>query len=370
MKKINKKNIGNIIFCIIFVIMLLIPLVTMDFRKKQISEIDNQYLPDAPQTISANMFNEIDLYVNKRVGLRKESIDLYQVINDKFFGIMEHPLYMYGEEGHVFLKSDDYIKDYQHLNLDYDYVDEFVANINEFKDKAESSGRKFYYLLLPDKKTIYGDYFKKGVNVKGTTSRTDLILEKIENDNLSYLFPKEVLLKAKNKEAVYNIKYDAGHWNENGAFVVLEEFLQLIKKDFPGLKIAKKSDYNKTVKVEESLLVSRFKIHEEVPQYILKSNDIEGRKGYPDDKVLKEAPSYQQYVNEKNKEAPRILVFHDSYLWDKQKFFIPSFSETIFIHRDILTKSKKNYDYIVGLFDPDIVVYENCERVLPIEFNE
>lgn len=365
-----RKNIGNIVFCVVFVIMLLTPLCMMEFRENQMSEIDNEYLPEAPEKLSLNVFSELELYMNKRIGLRKESLDLYQKLNSEFFGLMEHPLYMYGKDGYVFFKAEDYIKDYQHLNLDYDYARKFADEIDGFGKQAEAAGKKFYYLLLPDKKTVYSEHFPGGVNKKGDISRTDVILEEISKKDFNYMFAKDLLLEAKKQEAVYNVEYDAGHWNENGAFLTIRQFLKFMQKDFPDLKIPDEKDYNKSTKVETSLNVSHFEIHEEVPCYSLKNNYCEKSELYKNDPFVKENKTFLHYVNNRNVEAPKILIFHDSYFIDKEKFFTPSFSEITFIHRSVLTESKKNYNYLLELTDPDIIVYENCERVFPIEFNE
>lgn len=341
-----------------------------DFRKDQISEIDNEYLPELPEQLTANTFSEIELYVNKRIGLRKESLDLYQKINSEVFGIMEHPLYIYGKDGHVFYNGSGYMEDYQHLNLDPEYAEEFANNIDGFRSLAEDAGKKFYYLLLPDKKTVYAEYFPEGVNVKGDVSRTDLILDEISKKNINYLFAKDLLLEAKKQEVVYNVEFDAGHWNEDGAFVTIKELLTMIQKDFPELELPDQGKYIESTKIETSLLASRFKIHEEVPVYSLKENPIEESKEYKDDPVIGNNTSFHCYVNKKNEKAPKILVFHDSYFIDKDKFITPSFSEAVFVHRNILSDSKKNFTYLMELVDPDVIVYENCERVFPVEFAE
>ena len=53
----------------------------------------------------------------------------------------------------------------------------------------------------------------------------------------------------------------------------------------------------------------------------------------------------------------------------KEKFFMENFSEVTFIHNHNVLQSEE-FEYYLKMLDPDIVVYENPERVFPVRFDQ
>ena len=98
----------KIFFIVIFFILLAIPVVTFRTEENAVSEVDNRMLAANP--VSAIREGEdatqaIENYVNDRIGLRNEMIELYTVGHDKIFHEMIHPSYVYGKDGYVFLNT-------------------------------------------------------------------------------------------------------------------------------------------------------------------------------------------------------------------------------------------------------------------------
>ena len=89
--------------CILFSIILCIPLLKFNFTAEAISEIDNRKLAENPLKIKNEDFTvNVENYVNDRIGYRSEMITTYTVLNDKLFNTMVHPIYTYGKQGYVF----------------------------------------------------------------------------------------------------------------------------------------------------------------------------------------------------------------------------------------------------------------------------
>ncbi|MBQ4602334.1 MAG: hypothetical protein IJB24_05670, partial [Clostridia bacterium] len=278
---------------------------------------------------------------------------------------MEHPNHMYGKNGHMYYKWDNYIADWQHLNLNDEWAKSFAGGIKSFQNYSESKNKKFIYMLIPDKKTVYPEHFPDGYNVKGDISRTDQVLSYLDEYSVNYYWAKDTMLEGKKTMAVNNKKYDITHWNENGAFIVIKELYSRI--GMPTLDI---NDYEVTEKVEKYLPNSDFVINERVPLYTLKEQKAILDRGwmeknglkYPGDKI-----SYFSYhYNPENADAPRLLVIHDSYLAEKEKFFCENVSELFFLHRYNIYNLEW-FKYYVDLIDPDIIVYENPERSWEID---
>lgn len=86
----------KIFFIVIFFMLLAIPVVTFRTEENAVSEVDNRMLAANP--VSAIREGEdatqaIENYVNDRIGLRNEMIELYTVGHDKIFHEMIHPSY-------------------------------------------------------------------------------------------------------------------------------------------------------------------------------------------------------------------------------------------------------------------------------------
>ncbi len=359
------KKIGNIIFCLVFLLMLVLPFAFTNFEKDVISEIDNEYLPEL-ETESVEAFvKSANGYLDKRIGFREQSLELYQLLNDKLFSEMEHPNHTYGKNGHMYYKWDNYFADWQHLNLDPEWAEGFAKGIKSFQDYAESKDKKFIYMLLPDKKTVYPEYFPEGYNIKGDISRTDQVLGFLDEYEVNYYWAKDTMLEGKKTMAVNNKKFDITHWNENGAFIVIDELLSRVGLE--GLDI---EDYEVTEKVEKYLPNSEFVINEQVPLYTLKEQDAVLDRTWHEVNRLKfpsDNPSYFSYhKNPENSEAPRLLIIHDSYLAEKEKFFCEKASELFFLHRYNI-RNLEAFCYYVDKIDPDIIVYENPERSWQID---
>lgn len=368
------KKVSNIIFSIVFLALLVLPFCFTNFEKDVTSEIEKEKLPEISTSSFKSFVNSASKYLDKRIGFRQDTIDLYQELNDTVFARLEHPLYMSGSWGHLYYKDDEvYIKDYQHLNLNEEWANGFAEGIKSFQDYAESKDKTFLYMALPDKKTVYPEYFPEGYNINGDVSRTDQVLCALDENGVNYYWAKNTMLEGKKDMLVNNKKYDVTHWNENGAFLVLAQMYELLRQDNPALDPLSKEDYTVTTEIKEKLPESNITINEEVPLYTLKNNtSILHKNWHIDNEILfpKDSPSYfSRHTNPEKADAPKILVIHDSYLAEKEKFFKGNFSEVIFLHRYNI-HNLDWFKYYVDLFDPDIIIYENPERSWPIDLHK
>ena len=117
--------------------------------------------------------------------------------------------------------------------------------------------------------------------------------------------------------------------------------------------------------LKTSLPVSRFPIHEMVPQISLDMDYENISSEYEDELILDSRYSgFGYYVNrdQKEKKAPRALVFQGSYMNSYGgKFMINSFGEYIHIHD---YQNVINFPYYFNIFKPDCVIFEVAEYTL------
>ncbi|MCR4741141.1 MAG: hypothetical protein K5886_12890 [Lachnospiraceae bacterium] len=356
-----KHKISNVIFISIFMLILILPAVFINRKSEQISVIDNEILPEWPG-FDARLSNidSIEKYVNKRIGFREQMISSYIVLNDRLFHVMVHPLFMYGKQGHIFFKDDAYIRAYQRLNTDKEWLDSFTGFLKDTDAYLKSKDIKFLYYLCPDKKTIYSEYFPDCIHVnENNTPVIEYLENNLEKTEVEYIIPVDELLKAKQSEVVYNRLYDATHWNEDGAFLGHELIDEKVQEWFDDVPPLSKDDFERTMELKTSLDVSLFPIKEAVPAYEIRDDKSSNLTGllYP---YLNYSTLtfYSHFNNPQCGNNRKLLVFTDSYFGNFHKFYQNRFSEVYFVHR-------QNYAYLqyyVNLFFPDMVIFETAER--------
>ena len=356
------KKISNIVFSLLFFLLLIIPTITAEYKKDVKSELDNAYLPELENITIDNFNTEFSNYIDKRIGFRDKMLTAYQLINDRLFNILEHPTYMYGKDGHVFFKGWSYLKSFQHLDLDEENTKKFVDGISSFQNYLESRGKDFVYFYIPDKETVYPEYYPKGVNVYGDLSRADQIINHLNTNGVRYFYAEDVMTKNKSMP-VNNVKYDSGHWNNHGAFVSIQALYEVLREKNPDIEPLKMEEFEQNTIIMESLQTSHFEINEEFVQYTLKESTALNKSADFFKDFIFPLPEQNKghYVNDSCSGKPKLLVLGDSYLSGYERFFTNHFSEYTFIHRSNVL-NQEFFEYYVDRINPDIVIFENPER--------
>ena len=365
-KSINKKNIPSAVFIAVFLVLLILPLIFMNFKPEQMSVYENKKLEDWPEfELSEEYMKSVYNYVNDRIGFREGAIAVYTEANDALFDVMVNPLFMWGEEGHMYYKDKDYIAAYQRLNTDRDYIDSMVDFLEKTNDYLASKDIRFIYFVCPDKKTIYPEYFPKTVHVnENNESVLDYLDSKLAGTGVEYINPREQITAAKGGELLYNRLYDVTHWNDRGAFIghrLIDEKVQQWFEDIPPLS---EDDFDLETVHVDSLDNAKYAIDEDVPLYSLRNDETAD---YTEllraDMDCDTDTFYSHHINPTAPNDRRLLVFTDSYFQSYQKFYDNRFREVYFVHR-------QNFDYVqyfVNLVFPDMVIFETAERSISSE---
>lgn len=353
-------------FVLFFIAAIALPGLNTNLKRGQKSEIDNRMLYELPPLVPLRNFRSgIERALNDRIGFRKEMILSYQKINDGLFGLMMHPSYMYGKEGYVYFRGRAYINGYQNI-YDKQQVEDAALYVKNISDYLASRGIDFFYFLIPDKKTVYSEYFPDGINKSAETPQIDAMLNRVGELGINHLSPLDTFLKMKKNVQLYNVKYDAGHWNADGAIVGISMLIDRVREKHPDVPPLDRSKYDYGTVKMTSLPVSEYKIDEDVPVYTLKKQYDHS---VLNEDMRREVPCEKGHVcnvydNAASKNEITALIFHDSY-FDRgmyHKFFTESFKRTIFIHSNNLY----NLVYYLNIFSPDIVILENVERVIDV----
>lgn len=344
----------------VFIAMMFVPLLCTNTQPEVASEIDNRMLaenpfsPEVRNREDADLTDDIDSYLSDRIGFRDEMLLANTVINDRLFGKMDHPSYAYGKDGYVFFS-----------NMVPDQMSEFHIDfadmIEAVQDYCTQRGVPFLFVFEPEKKAVYSEYLPRGAHYNNDWVAQ--FLQELDKRNINYIDNTSVLIEKKNEgETVFNQKYNAGHWNDLGAFYGVNNVLESVQKFFPQIHLNESDEFDVEYVLNTSLQVSQFPIHEKEPVFVPKQEVENLTSLYRDEvKINSNYSAFIYTVNEARKQngSPKTLVFQGSYMNGMgYKFFENSLGEYIAVHdyQNIL-----NFPYYFNLFQPECVIFEVAE---------
>lgn len=353
------KNI-RIIVVAAFIAMMFVPLLCLNTDPEVASYIDNRMLaenPFSPEMRSredADLTDDIDNYLSDRIGFRDEMLLANTVLNDRLFGKMDHPSYTYGKDGYVFFDS-MVPQAFSEFHIAFADMVEAVQNY------CQERNVPFVFVFDPEKKAVYSEFLPGGVHYNNDWVHQ--FLQELDKRNINYVDNTPILIEKKNEgEAVFNRKYNAGHWNDLGAFYGVNHILENVQQFFPDVPLNTMDEFDIEYVLNTSLQVSQFPIHEEEPVFTGK-NEVE----YLTPLYREETKRDERYgafiysINASKNVAgsPKTLVFQGSYMNGMgYKFFQNSLGEYIAVHdyQNIL-----NFPYYFNLFQPECVIFEVAE---------
>ena len=351
------KVLQSFVICL-FLSILILPILFFNFEVGAVSEIDNRKLAELDFNIEEDKTESIEKYINDRIGFRDDMITAYTILNDKLFNKMVHPSYTYGKNGYVFGLGVTTKESFSDFHVAY------ADLVKAVQTYCENRGVPFLFVFNPAKPAVYQDMISNGINYNRDWVKT--FFSELDKRGINYL-DNTVTLKKLRSNGIegFNVKYDANHWNDTGAFYGSNEILKNIKIKTPNIHINNINEFNLSQIKKDSLLVSNFPIDEDVPLYSLKEqgyNNIASL--YKSMKLDQQFGYFNYYVNAKrqNEGSPKCLVFQGSYMNSYgYKYFINAMGEYIAIHdyQNII-----NFPYYFNIFKPDCVVLEVAEYTL------
>lgn len=343
---------------ILFAGMILLPVFFFNLEPNSVSEIDNRTLTENPFTLDGDLTENIENYVNDRVGFRDEMITAYTVLNDQLFGKMVHPSYQYGKDGYVFGAGITTTNSFGEFHL------AFADMVAEIQKYCEDRGVTFLFVFNPAKPAVYPDKLAEGIcyNREWVSDFFDAL----DARGVTYLDNTETMVSLREQGIVgYNQKYDANHWNDTGAFYGTKRILEKLSELRSDIHINTEEEFEIGEKLESSLLVSKFPIHEYVPEYSLRTTLTSRYSEYFGELELH--PKHQNfgyYVNSSQSVAdtPKTLVFQGSFMNTRgYKFMANAFREYIHVHD---YENVIDFPYYFNIFQPECVIFEVAEYTL------
>lgn len=345
----------KIISIVLFTSIIFLPLILLNTEANSVSLIDNRTLTENPFSLEGDLTENIEDYVNDRIGLRDEMITAYTVLNDRLFTKMVHPSYSYGKDGYVFgagLTTENEFSDF-HIA--------FADMVEEIQDYCLDRDVPFLFVFNPAKPAVYQDKIKDGVNYN--REWVGLFFDELDKRNINYLDNTDTFI-ALREEGIegFNQKYDANHWNDLGAFYGTQAMLESLNQMNNSIELNDLKDLSYSEDLQTSLLVSKFPINEKTPKIGLKAG-IENLLGdYSEELDLDDSyKAFAYYLNPglEKSDTPKVLCFQGSYMNDLgDRFLANALEEIICVHN---YQNVINFPYYFNIFEPDCVVLEIAE---------
>lgn len=345
----------KIISIVLFTSIIFLPLILLNTEANSVSLIDNRTLTENPFSLEGDLTENIEDYVNDRIGLRDEMITAYTVLNDRLFTKMVHPSYSYGKDGYVFgagLTTENEFSDF-HIA--------FADMVEEIQDYCLDRDVPFLFVFNPAKPAVYQDKIKDGVNYN--REWVGLFFDELDKRNINYLDNTDTFISLR-EEGIegFNQKYDANHWNDLGAFYGTQAMLESLNQMNDSIELNDLKDLSYSEDLQTSLLVSKFPINEKTPKIGLKAG-IENLLGdYSEELDLDDSyKAFAYYLNPglENSDTPKVLCFQGSYMNDLgDRFLANALEEIICVHN---YQNVINFPYYFNIFEPDCVVLEIAE---------
>lgn len=340
---------------ILFVAIIITPLCNFNLETDSVSAIDNRTLTENPFTLEGDLTDNIQNYINDRIGFRDEMVTAYTVLNDRMFGKMVHPSYSYGKEGFVFGAG---ITTYNEFS---DFHVAFADMVSEIQAYCTDRNVPFLFVFNPAKPAVYQDKIADGVNYN--REWVDLFFEELDKRNVNYLDNTQTFTNLrKNGIDGFNQKFDANHWNDLGAFYGTQAMLEQMAQSCDNIHVNELDEFTVSEKQETTLLVSKFPINEHVPSISLNiSNSSLYNDYFPEIEINDSYQGFGYYVNNSDnvKETPSVLVFQGSYMNSYgYKYMINAFEKYVYVHD---YQNVINFPYYYNIFQPECVIFEVAE---------
>lgn len=319
---------------------------------------------ERPAPAETSWSSRADVFIATNYGFRKNMLQMSRDIHNALSGAS--PRVLHGREGWLFLTDNDALSQATGQRLDVEGLKQFVALASGLAAEAKSGGRQFLVAIAPNKHTIYRDKLPQWASAVPSRTEHDVALDALARAGVPAVDLRPGLQRSARARPVY-FRGDT-HWTRFGAAIAFNDIVRAlgladeaidldaafgadVPQDRPGdlVKLAGISGpWIETVAPpREGTFVADDRLERQV---LRKVGDNEFHR-------LTHRPRASQPAT-----APRVLVIGDSFTAD---LFGPMFmrfaSEYVWMHN--LGGSIDTG--LIAESDPDIVVLEVVERMLP-----
>lgn len=372
-----KQRWQNALIMVIFLAMLILPLLYADWKGGASSATENRVLAKAPWAMEDQAVNYPDAteaWINDNAGFRSMAMKTRVRLE---YGLFRHSTvsnYLIGQEEWIYFAPQEVISDYVGENLwPQGVLDEWNENLKLLNRLVEDSGAKLLMTIVPDKKTMYPEYYSPYLRHETEKTRTNQLAESIRaNQSFPLVLMQETLEQNKYRGYLYFLRTDTGHWNKLGAYVGYEKLMQEAEKLIGKMTYVPLDQC--TIKPVEEIGTFLNAIDLKEPGYRIENERTSHQEMKPEylDKhhflTYENLPNQYKkyYVNTQGERLPRILYVGDSYGLQIDEYLAQSAASMMYIHRSDIKTLHRLLDYEQF----DLVIFEMVERMVPAFYSD
>ncbi|MBP6290636.1 MAG: hypothetical protein KA407_03225 [Spirochaetes bacterium] len=289
-------------------------------------------------------------------------IAIYFYSNIRYSLLHESPVpekVIIGKDNYLFFcdKNDgNSIVDYQgYIELNSKDLENIYVWFKSFNDWLHQRNIKFYFVIAPDKQTIYYDKLPDTIKKVDTTA-ADKIIPYLINRGIPVIDLRSVLLKSKEFYEELYYKTDT-HWNKLGAYLGYRKIIEQVSKDFISvapaqynLDVVKYSDKSHDGDLVKMMGISKYLHHKDVIFQYPKNYTLES----PSDTII-------NTTGKSN--LPKAMIYRDSFTAHLVPLLSNNFSYCHYVMKYI-HKDKEIDKNEIEEMKPDILMIIIVERYL------
>jgi len=359
----------KVIYILLIIILLSLPLVLTTIDAKfnlKLDAGDNADIPKFDGTIIKFVKQYRKYFRSHYVG-KNLFISVYN--NSRFTLLKESPIpdrVLVGKDDFLFYcKQDDgdNIVDYQgYVQLSNNELESIYVFLNSFYEWLKQQNILFYFVIFPNKETIYYDKLPEKIKKVGKTS-ADQIIDYLIKKGIPVIDLRYPLLEAK---ALYNfdlcIKTDT-HLNSLGSYIAYKSIINNLANDGIAIKpinIDLQTINKKRLTVaggmSDSYIMMNFK---EDPYFY--DADLHYPKNYTIEFPV--VGNNKIIVTKSNKSNVKAVIYMDTFFGWVLPFIANNFGHACYLW-EYLHRTKKIKKDKIEEIKPDIVIIETIERFL------
>ncbi len=235
-KHVEGKRVEDLALIIVFIAVCIAP--SFFLTDKKVSESEKRNLAEFPALSDSTGFNsafstQFDSWYSDHFAKRDEIVS----INNTIFqsdGSAQNSSVIEGEDGWFFYKLDKNIDNYANLHAisdeDLVLIKNYLLTINNW---CNAHGKKLYFLICPNKATIYGEKVKHIKKFESDENSDAMrVMNFLKGSEIKAVFSKDEIMKHKNDGYLLYRKQDTHH-SDIGAYYSYKAIMDVISKDFP-----------------------------------------------------------------------------------------------------------------------------------------
>ena len=372
----NLKKTVNIILVLIFFLLILIPLIKINFATGKISDAENRALAPLPKIIDtttgkikiSGLRREFESWVNDNIGFRDFFVKLNAYISFNVFNTSPNAQIKIGKNGWYFYNLEHNI---EIANGIFPLTENDLLEIKEAQELIQQGlkekGIEYVLVLTPSKTSVYPEEIA-GISKYVKETPIDIVTKYLrENTTINVINTKDDLMNAKKDGLVY-LKTDT-HWNDEGAYLAYKSIIS---------KISNYNFFNKqevSIKKEEGTRKGQFSsimgnvnlLPPEPVENLYLANSNTNR--YYDNELINVIEKYQKrninlratnFLFNNNIHNGKIIIYGDSFFdgYNIVELLAEHFQKTTFVFSNYISNG------LLSEVMPDLVIYEKTERYI------